>query len=84
LKTKGYAAVAITGEGQKYPGKYDLKEEELFDRLRNPELNSQIKYIYMTAEKLSNWLSAKKFEKLLRLTKVNRQVLPPDTFIARE
>jgi superfamily II DNA helicase RecQ len=72
LKKHGYEAVAITGEGQKCPGKYDIKQEDLFARLSNPGTTPKIKFIYMTAEKLSNWISARKFNKLMQLTTVNR------------
>lgn len=58
--------------GEKSPGKYDIKEEELFARLRSPDEKKEIKFIYMTAEKLWNWISTKKFYKLKKATKVNR------------
>jgi RecQ family ATP-dependent DNA helicase len=72
LSKEGYEAVAITGMGEKSPGKYDIKEEELFARLRSPDEKKEIKFIYMTAEKLWNWISTKKFYKLKKATKVNR------------
>eukprot|EP00029_Vermamoeba_vermiformis_P008769 TRINITY_DN4195_c0_g1_i1.p1 TRINITY_DN4195_c0_g1~~TRINITY_DN4195_c0_g1_i1.p1 ORF type:complete len:577 (-),score=42.34 TRINITY_DN4195_c0_g1_i1:471-2201(-) len=73
LKNTNYEAVAVTGEGQKYPGLYDIQEDDLFARLEKlAESTKEIKFIYTTAEKLSNWIAKKKFQKLMDLTKVNR------------
>lgn len=69
--------------GEKSPGKYDIKEEELFARLRSPDEKKEIKFIYMTAEKLWNWISTKKFYKLKKATKVNRYAVTRSKIIDR-